>query len=210
MDIVLKRMKSLESQRPDSTESRLLDPIKLPKDIAMITNNLPGPDYRNEFRYNQSESPIKTKESSFHLPKIVQEIKSTNHSLISQKSKSSLKTTSTNNTQHYSQPPSILSHSPERSSKHLPKLDHEKKTIRSPYYYSLDSKKNAIRQRIAPLPESVLPSSYGRNNYLQRIMHIKNTYGLPNVSHQREYSRISPSKAAAKLHPIKIIQEERM
>jgi len=214
MDIVLKRMKALETVRPESAESRLLDPIKLPKDIAMITNSLPGPDYRNEIRLNHSEPPppIKRNNSNFSLPKISKEPKNYSQSINPQQSKSSLVSASTNQSREYSsQPHSILSASPERTSKHPPKLESDKKCIPSPYYYSHDSHKSQHRSKLASLPESVLPSSYGRNNYLQRIMHIKNTYGLPSVSHNvREYRRVSPSKAGTKLAPIRVIQEEGM
>lgn len=196
LSCVTRRLKIVSTYPDTEEESELLGTIKLTPDISMLASRLPGPNYKDDFKYNLSEpSPAR---SAYALPKISlqEKLKTKDTSLridqslsrITIQRKSSDSQGNTSSVRSHSQNPVNKSYKDILKDNYgalrLPQL----KVNNSSSKYNLAGRKSTLRRDASPSPETDTHTAHD------------NSYSINSASRQSALVKLTSNSKASKAY----------
>jgi hypothetical protein len=198
LSCVTRRLKIVSTCPDQEEESELLGTIKLTPDISILASRLPGPNYKDDFKYNLSEpSPAR---SAYALPKISlqEKLKTKDTSLRIDQSLSRI-TIQRKSTDSQGNSSSIRSHSQNPVNKSyrdilkdnygalkLPQL----KVNSSASKYNLAGRKSTLRRDASPSHSPEIDGHSGHDN----------SYSINSASRQSALIKVTSNSKASKAY----------
>jgi len=192
---VTRRLKIVSTYQDQEEESELLGTIKLNPDFSILASRLPGPNYKDDFKYNLSEpSPAR---SAYALPKISlqEKLKTKDTSLRIDQSLSRI-TVQRKSSDSHGNTSSVRSHSQNPVNKsykdilkdnygalRLPQL----KVNNSAFKYNLAGRKSTLRRDASPSPS---PETDAQDN----------SHSINSASRQSALVRVASNSKASKAY----------